>query len=203
MHRQPDFLAAKQDRLWEPHVAPINEYVRLVAAETGSTVPYVDPDSGGIAARALFVLESPAGPAALGSGMLSADNDDATASNVWHAYEATGMPRTFGLHWNAVPWYVGTDTKNRSVTRAQEARGQEYLIRLLELTSEVAVLVAFGKAAARSVGRMAARLEAQGIQVLTSIHPGPQNYSSRPWARAEVHETFRQALELIEAGEES
>ena len=50
-------------------------------------VPYVHPDSGGTQARVLVVLESPAGPAALGSGMLSADSNDETAKNIWRADE--------------------------------------------------------------------------------------------------------------------
>ena len=53
--------------------------------------------------------------------MLSADNDDETAKNVWDAYQANGMPRTHGLHWNAVPWYVGDGKKN--ATAFAEALG--------------------------------------------------------------------------------
>lgn len=93
-HKDSAFLVAKQARLWEGHVAPINQLVDQIrhaiarewqAAHRGAAppvfVPYVDPDSGGVQARVLFVLESPAGPAALGSGMLSADNNDGSAKN--------------------------------------------------------------------------------------------------------------------------
>jgi uracil-DNA glycosylase len=185
-HRDPVFLAAKRSRLWEPHVAPVNRFVDTIreeiAAETltedGAApevfVPYVDPDSGGIAARVLFVLESPARPAAHGSGMLSVDNDDGTAKNMWHAYAATGMPRTHGLHWNAVPWFVGTAKKEASVKHHEVERGRQYLLRLLALASSVRAVIALGKPAQRSIAPATDRLEGRGISVIEAPHPSPR-----------------------------
>ena len=185
-HKDSDFLAAKQARLWEDHVAPINQLVEQIRDEIAQEwaqvhqdssapvfVPYVDPDSGGIHARVLFLLESPAGPAALGSGMLSADNNDGTAKNVWLAYQATGMPRTYGLHWNAVPWYVGDGRKNRSVTPAEVARGVEYLQQLLDLAGEVRVVLAVGKPAQATVTSARDILRSRGIRVINAPHPSP------------------------------
>lgn len=210
MHRETDFLSAKQARLWEPHIAPINRFVDEIRAEIESEVaqdrrtsqvyvPYVDPDSGGAAAQVLLVLESPSRKAALkgdqGSGMLSADNNDETAKNIWEAYRATGMPRTHGLHWNAVPWFVGTDARNSGVTSAQVDRGQEYLLRLLDLATDVDVLVAFGKPAQAAVRGITRQLGARGIDVVESIHPSPQNYASPTRdAKSRVHSAFMQAL---------
>lgn len=197
MHRDPVFLAAKRARLWEPHVAPINAFVEHIGRETRASVPYVDPDSGGVHARVLFLLESPATPAALGSGMLSPDNDDETAKNIWHGYRDSGMPRTYGLHWNAVPWYVGTGTTNRPVTARDVRRGQAYLLSLLELAPEVAAVVAFGAHAQRAVLAMANELDRRGVQVLTSIHPSPRNYNSRHDRTVrEVRAAFETALAL-------
>lgn len=187
-HKEPEFLAAKKARLREPHVAPINEFVDRIKSELRAelaaarpdgaspppvNVPYVDPDSGGVAAKVLFVLESPAGPAALGSGMLSADNDDPTAKNVWTAYESSGMPRTLGLHWNAVPWYVGDGKKNAGITKAQEERGRRYLVDLLALAPSIRVVVALGKPAQRSVAGVADQLAERGIQLIEAPHPSP------------------------------
>ena len=185
-HKDSDFLAAKQARLWEVHVAPINQLVDQIRKEiatewadahTGSAppvfVPYVDPDSGGIQARVLFVLESPAGPAALGSGMLSADNNDETAKNVWLSYQASGMPRTYGLAWNAVPWYVGDGVKNRNVTATDVDRGRDYLRQLLDLAPDVRVVLALGKPAQASVASANDVLAARGIRVINAPHPSP------------------------------
>ena len=185
-HKDSAFLAAKQARLWEGHVAPINQLVDQIRLEiaddwaeahTGSAppvfVPYVDPDSGGIQAKVLFVLESPAGPAALGSGMLSADNNDGTAKNVWLSYQASGMPRTFGLAWNAVPWYVGDGKRNRNVAATDVARGMEYLRQLLDLAPDVRVVLALGKPAQASVASAYDVLRPRGIRVLNAPHPSP------------------------------
>ena len=122
-HRDSEFLAAKQTRWWEEHVAPINQYVDQIQHEVAAEwaqdparqgrpvfVPYVDPDSGGVHAKVLFLLESPAGPAALGSRMLSPDNDDETAKNMWTAYAVTGMPGS----WD----FTGTPCRGTSGTEA-------------------------------------------------------------------------------------
>jgi len=184
-HRDSDFLAQKQARIWEAHVGPINQFVEQVKKEVTErrallgeqerpvVVPYVDPDSGGVMARVLFLLESPAGPAALGSGMLSADNDDETAKNIWTAYRASGLPRTHGLHWNAVPWYVGDGKKNKGVTPADVERGRAYLHQLLDLAPEITVVLALGKPAQSSIAGAESDLAARGIRVIAAPHPSP------------------------------
>jgi uracil-DNA glycosylase len=185
-HKDSAFLAAKQARLWESHVGPINQFVDQIRHEIAREwqeahqsaappvfVPYVDPDSGGIQARVLFVLESPAGPAALGSGMLSADNNDETAKNVWRSYQASGMPRTYGLHWNAVPWYVGDGKKNKKVTASDVTRGRDYLCQLLDLAPSIRVVLALGKPAQASVAGAADVLASRRIRIINAPHPSP------------------------------
>ncbi len=123
MHRHAEFLRAKQGQWGAPHVAPIQALVdEIREVRQTDTVPYVDPVSGGVLARVLFVLESPARPAALGSGMLSPDNNDQTAANMWQLYRQSGLTRSAALHWNAVPWYVGENGKGRRRPRATWSR---------------------------------------------------------------------------------
>ena len=102
-HRDPAFLAAKIARLQEPHVAPLNALADRIAGETGKAVPAFDPDSAGIRARSLFLFEAPgaratdaAGPraAAKGSGIISPDNNDGSAENMWRLHQAAGLSRT-------------------------------------------------------------------------------------------------------------
>lgn len=211
MHRDSAFLAAKQSRWFEPHVAPINQFVdeirNEIAAGWRSThqdpappvfVPYVDPDSGGIRARVLFLLESPAGPAALGSRMLSADNNDETAKNVWDAYKATGMSRTWGLHWNAVPWYVGDGKKNKGVKRDEIEQGRRYLEGLLDLAPGIKVVLAMGKAAQRSVATLTSDLKARGIVVMETPHPGPiPAGTTKGRSLQEFHAALSSAMQLV------
>jgi hypothetical protein len=192
MHKDSAFLAAKQARWWEDHVAPINQFVDHIHAEIAREwadqhgdeappvfVPYVDPDSGGVLAKVLLLLESPSGPAALGSRMLSADNDDGTAMNVWSGYANSWMPRTYGLHWNAVPWYIGDGKTNKNVNDAQVGRARRYLNQLLDLAPDVRVVLALGIPAQDSVAKVEHDLRARGIDIVHAPHPSP-----RPAARS-------------------
>ncbi len=135
-HGDPAFLAAKVARLREPHIAPLNDLADRIAVETGLAVPAFDPDSAGIHARSLFLFEAPgarstaaAGPraAAKGSRIISPDNKDGTAENMWRLHEAAGLARTSTLSWNIVPWYVGGNTKIRAVERPDLEAAAPYL----------------------------------------------------------------------------
>jgi uracil-DNA glycosylase len=189
-HREASFLAAKQARLWEPHVAPINRLVQEIVTEGQGDVPYVDPDSGGVTARVLLLLEAPARAAAHGSGMLSADNDDATAAHVWEAYRSSGLPREWGVHWNAVPWYVGKKEKIRAVTPAEVVAGRRWLTALLDLAPDLRVVLTMGVPARKAVAPLLGDLDQRGLTVMSTWHPSPRNYNSRPHSQPEVLAAF-------------
>ncbi|MFC7405726.1 uracil-DNA glycosylase [Georgenia alba] len=172
MHGDPGFLAAKQARLWEPHIAPINEFVHQIGKQVGAPVPYVDPDSGGIRSRVLFLLESP-GPKAVTSGMISVDNNDETAKNMWVAYRDSGLPRNQGLHWNAVPWQVGEGAKVKAPGLADVKAGRGYLLELLDLMPAVRVVVPMGNKAQAAVSGLVGDLTQRGVLVIDSPHPSP------------------------------
>jgi uracil-DNA glycosylase len=159
-------------------------------------VPFVDPDSGGIHGKVLLLLEAPARAAAHGSGMLSADNDDATAAHVWEAYDHSKLPRDWGVHWNAVPWYVGKKETIRAVTAAEILEGRGWLVQMLDLLPELRVLLTLGRSAAKAIGPLAVDLHAQGIAVVSTWHPSPRNYNSRPHSRPELLEAFVEARRL-------
>lgn len=196
MHRDAEFLAAKRGRLWEPQVAPINSLVDAITKTGKGDVPYVDPDSGGVEARVLLLLEAPARAAAHGSGMLSADNDDATAAHVWEAYRDSGLPREWGAHWNAVPWYVGKKEKIRVVTAAEIVEGRRWLLELIALLPDLRVLLTLGVAARTAAAPLADELDRRHVSVLSTWHPSPRNYNSRPQARPEVGRAFAEAFAL-------
>ena len=197
-HRDPAFLAAKQARRHEAHVAPINDLAREMAAVTGRPVPFADPDGGGVAARVLLLLETPSRAGAYGSGMTSIDNDDTAAANLWLALAATGLDRQHVLLWNAVQWYVGTADKIRSPTPAEVAAGRAWLLRLVDLATQLQVVVCLGRAAETATAPLAAELEARGLVIISAPHPSQRVYN-RPDGRARerVHEALRAAADLI------
>src|SRR5258705_12545184 len=93
-NRAPRIVTEKLGRLQEGHIAPITDLVDGIRHALGHDgVPYVDPTTGGLNARVMFLLETPARTAALGSKMLSPDNNDGTAANIWKLYQESGLPR--------------------------------------------------------------------------------------------------------------
>jgi len=196
-HRDPIFLAAKQARWWEPHVAPINDLAREMAAATDRPVPLADPDGGGVAARVLLLLETPSRAGAYGSGMTSIDNDDTAAANLCRALAEVDLDRRSVLMWNAVQWYLGTTDKIRSPTPAEVAAGRAWLLRLVDLVTRLRVVVCLGHAAAAATAPLAAELQTRGLAILSAPHPSQRVYNRRGGqARERVHEVLRLAADL-------
>lgn len=104
--------AGKLERLWDDHVAPLNRTVacwRQRPDLDGFTIPWFDPDDGGVGASVLLLLEAPS-PATARSGDLSIcseDNHDATNRILKELRSASGLERREVVKWNIVPWASG------------------------------------------------------------------------------------------------
>ena len=122
-----------------------------IAAATGSVVPTADPDGGGVRARVLILLETPSRAGGYQTGIVSIDNDDSAAANLWRALSATGLDRRHVLVWNAVPWYVGSPDKIRPPRPAEVRAGRIWLLRLVDRLPELSVVICLGRAAASAV----------------------------------------------------
>ena len=196
-HGEPEFLRRKQARWPEPHVAPLNSFCDQIGRTTGRQVPYVDPDSGGVDARVLLLLEAPSRPAAHGSGMVSADNDDATAANVWRAHAETGLRRDRSLIWNAVPWYLGQPDKISSARPSDIRAGGPWLLAFLGLLPGLHVIVGLGRAAQLSLAEQQHELSTKHLAILAAPHPSQRVYN-RPGAGARdlVHTAFTAAAQV-------
>lgn len=121
----PEFLAVKLSRIWEPPVRPLNDLADEIADARGiprSHVPYIDPDSGGIYARVMVMLDNPStkAQAGTGSGLLSLDNDDRTARNLRETYARHCVAGNDLVGWNAVPFPVAGIRNGGSTTKERE-----------------------------------------------------------------------------------
>lgn len=188
-HRNPTFLAEKLARIDESHVGPLNGLVRDIKAEIGGEVPWFDPDSGGVHARALLLYEAPGaratGPSgprgrAVGSGVISPDNNDATAENSWLLYQEANLARHLTVVWNIVPWYIGTPTAIRGANSDDVADAQPYLDRLIRLLPDLRVVVALGDNARDGWLRYLLREDAPLLPTLACPHPSPRVLQVRP-----------------------
>jgi hypothetical protein len=197
----PAHLAAKRARLSEPHVAPLTAFVRQIRAETGGEVPDFDPDLGGVRARALLLLESPGrlGTSAVsrGSGLISPDNNDHTAALSWQLYREAGLAFDLIVSWNIVPWYLGTDRRNRPPEHTEVESALPYLRGLLELLPDLRVVLTVGKAA--QAGWQQYRLTgARHLPpALPCPHPSPRNVNTRPAMRGQILAALQRAQAII------
>jgi len=132
--------------------------------------------------------------------MLSADNDDGTAANVWRAYRHSRLPRSWGMHWNGVPWYIGVPRKIRPATTTDVREGRNWLHRLLDLLPDLRVLLTLGNQARDAVTPLASIKKDRGIAVISGPHPSQRLYNStKGAARDKVHQVFTHAVDPCRA----
>lgn len=181
MNADPDFLSQKLRRLRDPHVAPLNALVDLWCQQ-GRAVPWVDPDSGGVGSRILFLLESP-GPASStthGSGVISADNDDQTAARFWRLSAQAGLDRASFVSWNVVPWYVSATGRSANATVEDGREALPYLHQFIERLPALRVVVVMGGFAESCWLRYLRRADSRVLPLLTTAHPSVSSRRGRP-----------------------
>lgn len=200
-HADPAFLAAKRARLDEPHVAPLNALAAQVERTTRRLAPRVDPDSGGTGARVLLLLETPSVAGTYGSGLISLDNDDATAANLLRAVRASGLARAELVVWNAVPWFVGTPDRGVTPSAGELRLGQTWLIPFLTLLPRLEVVVALGRSAQSAVTHLSTATPALGgrrFTVLLAPHPSQRVYNRPGYeGRERVHAALVEAADAL------
>src|SRR5207248_3106182 len=119
-------------RRYEGGVEPLNRFVDdLRAARGAESVPYVDPNCGGVNAQVLLLYQDP-GPKASGpnnsSGFLSLENDDPSAENLCLLLQHADLPWKVCVPWNAVPWYINRAGRTHEL---REALPNLHRVRLL------------------------------------------------------------------------
>lgn len=196
-NRDSMVVSEKLRRLQQDHVAPITRLVeQLRDTRRHKSIPYVDPTFGGVHARVMFLLETPARPAALGSTMLSPDNDDGTAENLWKLYQGSGLPRDTAVHWNAVPWFMGDAKKNKNAGRSDIVDGLPWLGRMVGLLPDLRLVVTMGDIARRSFALYLLKPEARLIPWMAVAHPSGRVRSAHPELWKDIGAVFVKAAEI-------
>ncbi|MFF0990881.1 uracil-DNA glycosylase [Kocuria nitroreducens] len=195
-------VAHKRARVDEPHVAPLNALVRDWR-EGGRSVPWVDPDGGGAAARALVLMEAP-GPATVAAGDLgfsSEDNPDPTARVFKALREESGLARGEYLRWNVVPWALrDADGRHRPPRVEDLAEAERALRDLVGALPELRVVVTFGAPALTGVMRLLTVEEPPRLlPVLGVPHPSLRNGHRRAETRQRILVALRTAAAAVRA----
>ena len=197
-NRDLKVVAAKLERLREKHIAPVSALVERIRGARGSkSVPYVDPTVGGVNARVMFLLETPAKTAALNSTMLSPDNNDGTAANIWKLYQDSGLRRDKAIHWNAVPWFMGTEQLNKNAKRSDIEAGLPWLGQLVDLLPRLRLVVTMGDIARRSFGLYLLMPSARLIPWLAVAHPSGRVLSGHSELWPDIRAAFDKAAVIV------
>jgi uracil-DNA glycosylase len=187
-------VAERRAALARPHMQALVAFVQRLRDMAPAGVPDFDPFDGGNEAECLFLLEAP-GAKAVGSGFISRNNPDETASNFFAANTEAGLPRSRTVTWNAVPWYIGSGTRIRAATGRDLRDAERHLEELFGLLPRLKVVVLVGRKAQRfnaSISRLA-----PSVHILSCSHPSPLSFNGRPERRAEMLACLRRVSELL------
>lgn len=179
----PNVLTERKSRIWDAHVAPINGLADEIAAwrnlEPG-LVPYVDPDQGGIHARVLLLLDNPStmAEAGTGSGLLSLDNDDGTASNLRAALARHNIDWKLVTSWNVCP-FPTANGKNSDSLKSERTAAAPWTRRLISLLPQLEIVLPFGVPARE--GWRKANIRRAGLHDFDGIeipHPSRRGFAA-------------------------
>jgi uracil-DNA glycosylase len=189
-------VAGKYERLNEPHVEPLNSLVRVWRTERATTrIPWFDPDDGGVHARILILMESPA-PATVsetGGGVCSEDNVDVSNRTLSTLRTATGISRSVCVKWNMVPWGINEPGRPVSTpSRSDIETAVPYLLQVLALARSIDVVVTLGNVATAGFMRATAAADARRLyRVVSAPHPSQRNAAARSQALDRISHAFR------------
>jgi hypothetical protein len=172
-HLAPGSIADRRSQLEQPHIRELESWARDLGSRADESIPSFDPRSGGVRASVLVLREEPRCLAGQGSGFVSIDNNDFAAQHTSIAHGSGGLDYADAVHWNIVPWWVrnpdAAAAGGRRTLLVQTRRAREDFLELLDLLTEVRVVLLLGKQAQRAwrvVG-------ADRYDILTAPHPSP------------------------------
>ncbi|MEU3093267.1 uracil-DNA glycosylase family protein [Streptomyces sp. NPDC006967] len=110
--------------------------------------------------------------------------------------EEAGLPYAESLHWNIVPWYLGTADRIAAPGRSEIQRAAPFLHEVVSMLPALEVVVPMGR---KAQAGWAAYQEtyAPKVHTLPTWHPSPRVFASRPAARQEILDVLRTAERIL------
>jgi uracil-DNA glycosylase len=201
LFRDPNEVERREAEIFSKNVALLNYWVRELKIRLGpeAIIPWFDPQDGGCEAQILWLLEAPGGKATRergGSGFVSCNNNDGTAQNTWETREEAGVSRKLVVHWNVIPYYLGSSTKIRAHDPNDIAAVGPLLHELLNLLPRLQVVILGGVAASKVWQGFTPNNTK--ITIIECPHPSPTNINTRPGNRELVVKAWQDALKYVE-----
>lgn len=195
-------IAAKSERIRAAHVAPLNALVDTWRSQAPELlVPRFDPDDGGVNARVLILMESPA-PSTVragGTGFCSEDNPDRSNELLSRLRAAAGVPRSACLKWNVVPWAVLDTAGHPTSPSAGDLRAAAACLdELLEVASRIEVVITLGRPAMLGFMNHTSSKRQPLRRVVAAPHPSQRNAGARAESIARIENAFASVAAFLE-----
>ncbi len=190
--KKTDILEQKCNALYSNHIASLTRMVQNYH-EKGVNMPWIDPADGGVQARMLILLQSPA-RSELTPRFVSLDNPCPSQQNLHRFLKQAGIKRKDIILWNTMPWLTPLGEKI-SPTRNNVRKGVEIIKSLMPLLEDLTVVVLAGSVALQT--RPFFEREYPHITLLTMPHPSPLSLCRASSVAEEIKTTLHQAFLLI------
>jgi hypothetical protein len=203
--RDQRFREEQWQHRYDPHIAPINQFVDELHRISGcDSVPYVAPMYGGVNARLLSVLRDP-GPKTQevngGSSFLCMENDDPTAEAMSNYLAEAAIDACEIVPWNIYPWYI-----NRKPMAAELEAGVAPMKRIIDLLPKLRVVMLHGGSAQDGWNRFIQQnpniVEIKRLLIINTYHTSRQAFwhkdpSVREDRKKNLYESFQQAAQRL------
>ncbi|HBB9607650.1 TPA: uracil-DNA glycosylase [Escherichia coli] len=156
-------------------------------------MPWIDPADGGVKARVLILLQSPA-RSELIPRFVSLDNPCPSQQNLHRFLKQAGIKRKDIILWNTMPWLTPSG-KKLSPTSNNITKGVEIIKSLIPLLKNLTVVVLAGLVASQT--RPFFEREYPHLTLLTMPHPSPLSLCRSPSVTEAIKTTLHQAYILI------
>lgn len=190
--KNPDIRNKKCNELYSRNIASLTFLVQHYH-EKGVDMPWFDPEDGGVQAKVLILLQSPA-RSELMPRFVSLDNPCPSQQNLHHFLKQAGIRRKDIILWNTMPWIVRSGQK-LSPTRKNIRRGVGIIKSLMPLLKNLRIVILAGAVALKA--RSFFETEYPHIILLSMPHPSPLSLCRSPSAAEAIKTTLHQVYLLI------
>ncbi|WP_245586780.1 uracil-DNA glycosylase [Pseudomonas cremoricolorata] len=183
---------ARRHRLYSRSVAALNRWVEAYCLG-GRKLPYFDPLDGGVDARILILLESPARDSSW-PRFVSRDNAGPAQRNLKRFLEQACLAREQTILWNLYPWLPDLGSPAQAISRSKITEGVKLLKEVLDLLPRLRVVVLAGRVAQR--GAPGIEHYRPELRLLAMPHPSPLSVCQHPDVAKDIVSTLTRAAHL-------
>ena len=173
-------------RLHDPHVRALTQYIDA-QNKSERELPYIDPLGGGVSARALILLQSPARHE-VRPRFVSQDNPGPAQRNLKQFLGEAKLQRRDIVLWNLIPWLPQAGVPVRKPRRADIREGIAALTAVLALLPNLQVVVFAGGIAQAAMATVAQCLPS--VTLLRMPHPSPLSVCQSQAVPASIIDTL-------------